>query len=60
MASKKEHIEVLNLGEYAQSADEPQEFSVSHICSIAPVFHEHQEAPHRHDFYTIYWIKKGS
>lgn len=59
MASKKEHIEVLNLGEYAQSADEQQEFSVSHICSIAPVFHEHQEAPHRHDFYTIYWIKKG-
>ncbi|WP_126244475.1 helix-turn-helix domain-containing protein [Chitinophaga rhizosphaerae] len=59
MASKKEHIEMVNLGEYARASDDPQEFSVSHLCSLGPVFFEHQEAPHRHDFYTIYWIKKG-
>lgn len=59
MASKKEHIEVVPLAEYAHVADDANEFSVSTLCSLGPVFFEHQEAPHRHDFYTIYWIKKG-
>ncbi len=59
MAEKKEHIEVVSLPDYSHGAQEADHFSVSTLCGMGPAFFEHQEAPHRHDFYTIYWIRKG-
>ncbi|AWO01797.1 hypothetical protein DLD77_08860 [Chitinophaga alhagiae] len=59
MAEKRDQIEVLSLPAYAQNAHENAEFSVSSLCNLGCNFFEHQNAPHRHNFYTIYWIKKG-
>jgi AraC-like DNA-binding protein len=59
MAEKKEHIEIVTLPEYAHDAAEAGDFRVSTLCGMGPNFFEHQEAPHRHNFYTIYWIKNG-
>jgi AraC-like DNA-binding protein len=59
MADKKEQIGVVSLSEYGHVADEQNEFSVATLCSLGCAFFEHQNAPHRHNFYTIYWIKKG-
>ncbi len=56
MAEKKEHIEIVSLPEYAQA---DTSFVVSTLCSLGPDFFAHNEAPHRHEFYTIYWIRKG-
>lgn len=55
MAEKKE-IEILSLPVYAQA---DTSFVVSSLCSLGPDFFAHTEAPHRHEFYTIYWIRKG-
>lgn len=59
MAEKKDQIEIVSLPAYAQNAHDKAEFSVSTLCNLGLGFFEHQSAPHRHDFYTIYWIKKG-
>lgn len=59
MAEKKEHIEIVSLPDYAHGVHEDTNFSVSTLCNLGEPFFEHQAAPHRHDFYTIYWIKKG-
>ncbi|MGX5818459.1 helix-turn-helix domain-containing protein [Chitinophaga lutea] len=59
MADKKEKIAIVSLPEYAHQQHDKPEFSVSTICGLGPAFFERQDAPHRHDFYTIYWIKKG-
>lgn len=59
MAEKKEQIEIISLPEYAHGTHEDTDFSVSTLCGLGEGFFEHQSAPHRHDFYTIFWIKKG-
>lgn len=59
MAEKKDHIEIVSLPDYAHGAQEDTCFSVSTLCSLGNTFFEHQSAPHRHKFYTIFWIKKG-
>jgi AraC family transcriptional activator of pobA len=56
MAEKKEQIEILSLPVYAEA---DTSFVVSTLCSMGPGFFAHNETPHRHEFYTIYWIKKG-
>ncbi len=56
MAEKKDQIEILSLPAYA-AAD--TSFVVSTLCSMGPDFFAHNEAPHRHEFYTIYWIRSG-
>jgi len=56
MAEKRDHIEIVSLPEYAKA---DASFVVSTLCSLGPDFFAHNEAPHRHEFYTIYWIKRG-
>lgn len=56
MAEKKEQIEILSLPAYAEA---DTSFVVSTLCSMGPGFFAHNETPHRHEFYTIYWIRKG-
>jgi len=53
---KKAPIEIVSLPEYAPA---DTSFVVSTLCSLGPDFFAHNEAPHRHEFYTIYWIKRG-
>jgi AraC family transcriptional regulator, transcriptional activator of pobA len=54
--AEKQEIEILSLPVYAQA---DTSFVVSTLCSLGPDFFAHTEAPHRHEFYTIYWIRKG-
>jgi AraC-like DNA-binding protein len=54
--AEKQTIEILSLPVYAQA---DTSFVVSTLCSLGPDFFTHTEAPHRHEFYTIYWIRKG-
>ena len=56
MSEKKAHIEILSLPTYA--GDDPK-FVVSSLCELGDGFFNTNGVPHRHDFYTIYWIKKG-
>lgn len=56
MADKKDQIEILALPAYAEA---DTSFVVSTLCSMGPEFFAHNETPHRHEFYTIYWIRKG-
>jgi AraC family transcriptional activator of pobA len=56
MPDKKDHIEIVSLPAYARQDDA---FVVSGLCELGPGFFSHNETPHRHDFYTIYWIRKG-
>ena len=56
MAEKRDNIGVVNLHEYAQV--DPG-FVVSGLCELGNSFFNQIGVPHRHDFYTIYWIKKG-
>jgi AraC family transcriptional activator of pobA len=56
MADKRDHIEMVSLPAYAHS--DPG-FVVSGLCELGEDFFEFNNSPHRHDFYTIYWIKRG-
>ncbi|PSL22604.1 helix-turn-helix domain-containing protein [Chitinophaga ginsengisoli] len=56
MSEKRAHIEVVPLPRYAQT--DPK-FVVSGLCELGDDFFASNGIPHRHDFYTIYWIKKG-
>lgn len=56
MSEKRAHIEVVPLPRYAQA--DPK-FVVSGLCELGDGFFASNGVPHRHDFYTIYWIKKG-
>ncbi|UPK70061.1 helix-turn-helix domain-containing protein [Chitinophaga filiformis] len=56
MSDKRAHIEVVPLPRYAQT--DPK-FVVSGLCELGDGFFASNGIPHRHDFYTIYWIKKG-
>jgi AraC-like DNA-binding protein/mannose-6-phosphate isomerase-like protein (cupin superfamily) len=56
MADKKDQIEIFALPAYAEA---DTSFVVSTLCSMGPEFFAHNETPHRHEFYTIYWIRKG-
>lgn len=56
MSDKRAHIEVVPLPRYAQT--DPK-FVVSGLCELGDGFFASNGVPHRHDFYTIYWIKKG-
>lgn len=56
MSEKRAHIEVVPLPRYAQT--DPK-FVVSGLCELGDGFFASNGVPHRHDFYTIYWIKKG-
>lgn len=56
MNDKREHIEIVSLPEYAHT--DPK-FVVSSLCELGNGFFANNGVPHRHDFYTIYWIKKG-
>ncbi len=47
---------MVSLPAYAHAAPG---FVVSGLCELGEDFFECNTAPHRHDFYTIYWIKKG-
>jgi AraC family transcriptional regulator, transcriptional activator of pobA len=57
MSEKKSSIEIVSLPEYSQSAD--PKFVVSSLCSLGEGFFGQNGIAHRHDFYTIYWIKSG-
>ncbi|WP_143304468.1 helix-turn-helix domain-containing protein [Chitinophaga vietnamensis] len=57
MAEKRENIEILSLPEYNHS--DPS-FIVSGLCELGNSFFDQIGVPHRHDFYTIYWIKRGN
>jgi AraC-like DNA-binding protein len=56
MSEKKGHIEILSLPAYAQADNN---FVVSSLCELGQGFFATNGIPHRHDFYTIYWIRKG-
>ncbi|MCF6401535.1 AraC family transcriptional regulator [Chitinophaga filiformis] len=56
MSDKRAHIEIVPLPRYAQT--DPK-FVVSGLCELGDGFFASNGVPHRHDFYTIYWIKKG-
>ncbi|SFW37944.1 helix-turn-helix domain-containing protein [Chitinophaga sancti] len=56
MSDKKEHIEIVSLPAYAQADNN---FVASSLCELKESFFATNGKPHRHDFYTIYWIKKG-
>jgi AraC-like DNA-binding protein/mannose-6-phosphate isomerase-like protein (cupin superfamily) len=56
MSDKREHIEIVSLPRYAQT--DPK-FVVSGLCELGDGFFASNGIPHRHDFYTVYWIKKG-
>ena len=56
MSEKRSHIEVVSLPEYTHT--DPK-FVVSGLCELGHGFFANNGIPHRHDFYTIYWIKKG-
>lgn len=56
MSEKRAHIEVVPLPRYAQT--DPK-FVVSGLCELGDGFFASNGVPHRHDFYTVYWIKKG-
>jgi len=56
MSEKRAHIEVVPLPRYAHT--DPK-FVVSSLCELGDGFFASNGIPHRHDFYTIYWIKKG-
>lgn len=56
MSEKRAHIEVVPLPRYSQT--DPK-FVVSGLCELGDGFFASNGVPHRHDFYTIYWIKKG-
>lgn len=56
MAEKRENIGIVSLPEYAHV--DPS-FVVSGLCELGNSFFDQIGVPHRHDFYTIYWIKKG-
>ncbi|PWV54242.1 helix-turn-helix domain-containing protein [Chitinophaga sp. S165] len=56
MSEKRGHIEVVPLPRYAQT--DPK-FVVSSLCELGDGFFASNGVAHRHDFYTIYWIKKG-
>ena len=34
-------------------------FVVKGLCELGKDFFEHYAYPHRHDFYSIYWIREG-
>jgi len=56
MSDKKEHIEIVSLPAYTQSDNN---FVASSLCELKESFFATNGKPHRHDFYTIYWIKQG-
>jgi AraC family transcriptional regulator, transcriptional activator of pobA len=56
MAEKRENIGIVSLPEYAHV---DKSFVVSGLCELGNSFFDQIGVPHRHDFYTIYWIKKG-
>jgi AraC family transcriptional regulator, transcriptional activator of pobA len=56
MAEKRENIGIVSLPEYAHV--DPG-FVVSGLCELGNSFFDQIGVPHRHDFYTVYWIKKG-
>jgi AraC-like DNA-binding protein/mannose-6-phosphate isomerase-like protein (cupin superfamily) len=56
MSEKRSHIEVISLPEYTHT--DPT-FVVSGLCELGKGFFDNNGIAHRHDFYTIYWIKKG-
>lgn len=57
MAEKRENIGIISLPAYAQA--DPT-FVVSGLCELGDPFFSQIGVPHRHDFYTIYWIKRGT
>lgn len=57
MSEKKSNIEVVSLPEYTRATD--SRFVVSNLCSLGESFFGNNGIAHRHDFYTIYWIKNG-
>ena len=56
MAEKRENIGIVSLPEYAHV---DTGFVVSGLCELGNSFFNQIGVPHRHDFYTVYWIKKG-
>jgi AraC-like DNA-binding protein/mannose-6-phosphate isomerase-like protein (cupin superfamily) len=56
MSDKRAHIATVSLPEYTHT--DPQ-FVVSGLCELGDGFFAKNGIAHRHDFYTIYWIKKG-
>lgn len=56
MADKRDHIDIVSLPEYGKA--DPS-LIVSGLCELGSGFFDQIGVPHRHDFYTIYWIKKG-
>jgi AraC family transcriptional regulator, transcriptional activator of pobA len=56
MSEKRSHIEVISLPEYTTT--DPK-FVVSGLCELGDGFFSQNGIAHRHDFYTIYWIRKG-
>ncbi|ATL46925.1 hypothetical protein COR50_06870 [Chitinophaga caeni] len=56
MSDKRNQIEIVKLPDYGQQ--EPT-FIVNSLCGMGQNFFDHNKSPHRHDFYAIYWIKKG-
>ncbi|HVI46254.1 MAG TPA: helix-turn-helix domain-containing protein [Chitinophaga sp.] len=57
MAEKRDNIGIISLPAYAQINPT---FVVSGLCELGNSFFSQIGVPHRHDFYTIYWIKKGT
>ncbi|SHL82419.1 transcriptional regulator, AraC family [Chitinophaga jiangningensis] len=56
MAEKRGNIEIVSLPDYAHTNPT---FIVSGLCELGNTFFQQIGVPHRHDFYTIYWIKSG-
>src|SRR3954465_5412704 len=56
MSEKRNHIEVVSFPEYAHT--DPK-FVVSSLCELGDGIFAQNGIARRHDFYTIYWIKKG-
>ncbi len=56
MADKRGNIEIVSLPDYEHSNPT---FIVSGLCELGESFFQQIGVPHRHDFYTIYWIKTG-
>jgi AraC family transcriptional activator of pobA len=56
---KKESIQFIKLPAYAEMLSDASKFTVSSLCNLGESFFEHQQHPHRHDFYAIFWIREG-
>lgn len=57
MSEKKSIISIVSLPQQGQH--QPAPYVIASLCNMDRTAFEHQQEAHRHDFYSIYWIKKG-